>query len=683
MFSSLPIKTKIISVCLVTLPLPLIALAYAVLSMNWIGIELKEIAEEDMPLTRELTEVTILQLEQAVHFEKAMRFAGIRAHERDSDAAYSEEVGKFGAQSKKADETFELITEKLAHAIQSTEQLGHKNATAEFRMLSEQVNIAKQHHLEYESLAEQVFAAQRQGDLAKATELAGKTEILETKLDQELEAILLEIEKYTEQSLITAEQHERTAFQVILGLSLLGLLGGLLAGIGVGTVIARPIIQLTSAMAKLSTGDYSVSVPSLGRRDEIGGMAEAVSVFKEASIELEQMTESRHREQEEQQRRLQEAMMSLSDQLEQELQTAVAAITREMDQMRQRSASMTSSAESVKNESLAVSAASEEATVNVNTVAAASEEMAQSIQEIGRQIEESTRIAREAADEIERTNVTVEGLANAAEKIGQVVGLITDIAEQTNLLALNATIEAARAGEAGKGFAVVASEVKSLANQTGGATEDISEQVRSIQSIATEAVSAMRGIEETVRKINDISEQITGAMGQQTQATDEIARNIQEAAAGTKEVSTKISFVADAADENGAMSREVSTSASAIAEKMQELQNRLTVIVRESAAGNRREAERRTVMASSRIQLGGTWHMCEINDISETGVEIGTDLEVSVGNIVKIDLMGLGTVEAKVIRQRKRVKGFGAEFVALPEDILQAIQGWNTTAEAA
>jgi hypothetical protein len=75
--------------------------------------------------------------------------------------------------------------------------------------------------------------------------------------------------------------------------------------------------------------------------------------------------------------------------------------------------------------------------------------------------------------------------------------------------------------------------------------------------------------------------------------------------------------------------------------------------------------------------------MCEINDISETGVEIGTDLEVSVGNIVKIDLMGLGTVEAKVIRQRKRVKGFGAEFVALPEDIRQAIQGWNTTAEAA
>jgi methyl-accepting chemotaxis protein len=79
---------------------------------------------------------------------------------------------------------------------------------------------------------------------------------------------------------------------------------------------------------------------------------------------------------------------------------------------------------------------------------------------------QAAEIADKAASDGERTNKAVEGLAAAADKIGEVIGLINNIASQTNLLALNATIEAARAGEAGKGFAVVASEVKSLASQT-------------------------------------------------------------------------------------------------------------------------------------------------------------------------------------------------------------------------
>ncbi len=683
MFSSLSIRKKIIGVCLVTLPLPIVALIYAVFSMNLIGIELKEIAEEDMPITRQLTKVTVLQLEQAIHFEKAMRFSGIQKKDADLSAVLAKEIGKFEEQSKSADALFLDLERRLEHAIEVSSSHGATESVEEFSSVAEQIKEAKRLHADYEVQAKGAFKAHEAGDMDAATGFAEKAEALETTLDHKMEEILNEIGEFTQRSLYAAEEHEQQSLKIIVALACLGLVGGLASGAAIGNAVAGPIVKLTSAMAKLSTGDYSAEVPARGRRDEIGSMAEAVSVFKEASIELEQMTESRQQEQEEQQRRLQEEMLTLSNKLEEELKTAVNSIAEEMEQMRQRSETMNRSAENVRQESMAVAAASEEATVNVNTVAAASQEMAQSIQEISRQVGASTNIAREATTEIEKTNATVEGLASAAEKIGAVVNMITDIAEQTNLLALNATIEAARAGEAGKGFAVVASEVKSLANQTGSATEDIAGQVQSIQSITSDAVQAMRAIGETVVRINEISEQITVAIEQQTDTTNEITQNVQEAAMGTQEVSGKITGVAASAEENGTMSQEISTSATTITNKMQELQTRLTAIVRESAAGNRREAERKTLMEASRFRLGESWYDCVIHNISETGLEIGTDEQIPEGSAIEVDLTGLGRVQARVVRQRKRVKGFGAEFIELDESIRDTIRAWDQAAVAA
>jgi methyl-accepting chemotaxis protein len=246
--------------------------------------------------------------------------------------------------------------------------------------------------------------------------------------------------------------------------------------------------------------------------------------------------------------------------------------------------SMSVTAEQTSSKTTTVAAASEEASANVQTVASASEELSSSIAEIGRQASMSTKIAGQAVQEAHRTDGKVQGLADAAQKIGDVVTLINDIAAQTNLLALNATIEAARAGEAGKGFAVVASEVKSLANQTAKATEEIAEQIKAMQGATQESVDAIKSIEQTITEMNQIATSIAAAVDEQDAATNEIARNVQEAARGTQDVSSNIVMVAEAAAETGSAAAQISGSSDILARQAETLRQQVDTFLNRARA---------------------------------------------------------------------------------------------------
>ncbi|SDL78598.1 methyl-accepting chemotaxis protein [Maricaulis salignorans] len=393
--------------------------------------------------------------------------------------------------------------------------------------------------------------------IAQAEVFAAEARIAASALVTHVSAFKQQVAQRVDTATYAANSAVVTGRVVLIAIAAIGL--GIAAGIGwfyVHMTLLKRISAMARTMRALAEGNSDVNLGFTPGNDEIGDMARSVDVFRQNAIERTRLEAETLEE-----RRMKEkraaAVESLIQAFEEASADAIGQVSAAANQMESAARTMSSTAAATTGKSAAVAHASEGASQNVQTVAAAAEEMVSSIGEISQQIARSTQIAGSAVDQVERTNGDVQRLDDAAKSIDDIVGLINDIAEQTNLLALNATIEAARAGEAGKGFAVVASEVKALASQTGAATQNISEHISGIQSATSKAVEAMSSIGGTIHEMSEIATAIAAAMEEQRAAAGEITRSAQEAADGTRDVFANIQEVDRATSETGESAGEV------------------------------------------------------------------------------------------------------------------------------
>lgn len=336
---------------------------------------------------------------------------------------------------------------------------------------------------------------------------------------------------------------------------------------GLSRQVSGTLGEITGAMTGLAGGDRSIAIPGTDREDEIGEMARALVVFRESADALADLQRKAREEQSALLRRL-------VDNFRGGVGEAVGSVTQSARKLQATSSEMAGAATQTIGFAEQVSRDMSETQLGVTAAASASDQFAMSIAEIGRQAGNSAVVVQDARHSAELADGKMAELARAAEEIGAVVDLIGSIADHTNLLALNASIEAARGGEAGRGFAVVASEVKNLARQTRQATGDVASRIVGMQVMTRDSAEALTRIGERIREVELSSTAIAQAVDEQSVSSRELAHNLDLAANGVAAIGGGIAQIGEMARGTGAAAAAVLASAGTLDETARDLDAR-------------------------------------------------------------------------------------------------------------
>jgi len=350
----------------------------------------------------------------------------------------------------------------------------------------------------------------------------------------------------------------------------------------VGRAMRRPMVQLSDVIEQLRGGTRGIEVPYVTARNEISALARAIESFQAALQESERLA-------------LEQKAVHVQLMSHEKRHALVEAFAARMDQITGR---LTSSADHLAEQANAMASSAAVAVSGAETVGSSSSTAAETVQGIStsvgqlnhsvgaitRAVGDVTRASKDAVAQTQLAKTDVDDLAKSVQEIRTINDLVSNIAAQTNLLALNAAIEAARAGEAGRGFSIVASEVKALATQTAEATGSIQAQVAAVLERTTKVIDIMEAISRSIGAIADHTTAVSSQVEQQALVTSEIARAASNAADSASSARAGVAGVAVEVRQTSVTAGEVLSAAHEFSSQSQELAETVGAFVRDLEA---------------------------------------------------------------------------------------------------
>jgi methyl-accepting chemotaxis protein len=358
-----------------------------------------------------------------------------------------------------------------------------------------------------------------------------------------------------------------------------GLVLSLLLTLLLGRSITLPLNRTVNALEELGAGRFDAAMPDDKSQTEIGRLSRAFLQFRDKMKETEALRARQADAERQTELDRRNTMARVADEFDTAVGSVVESLFAEVKRTGETVAELSRSAQASAAGTERVDGAASSVSENIQTVAAAAQELSASINEIGRQIHMTRDIAQQTRSISTQTEARVAALSDSVEAIGSIIEIINSIAEQTNLLALNATIEAARAGEAGRGFSVVASEVKALASQTTKATDDIRKNIEAVRDATLAAVDAVREISKSINGLDESAGTIAAAVEEQNAATSEISRNTTLTAEQTRSITQAITEVSKSVSGTDQAARQVEEYSTLMRGRFEEMRREVQAFV--------------------------------------------------------------------------------------------------------